>query len=164
MTMLGAHLEDLATLEHQLRSAGSAIEQCATGATSATTTVVLRVREAAGEALGRIRAELDAVRASVEQAHGAGAAAVWTGANADRFRTAAGDFRTAMQRAEASTDATYQDFALSIDRMGEALVSYERQLAAALAGAQASALGMAAAVRGQHQALDAAMNVGLAVG
>jgi hypothetical protein len=162
--MLGAQLDDLDALANQLDRTGTAIADCQSRSTSDTNQVVDSVRTAAATALQRITAQMDIMRESLRAASGSSHAAHWTGANAERFRSAYQQFDASMQQAEVTTRGTFADFQRAIDQMAASLADYAQQLASALANAQQSTLTMSSAVHAQRANLDAVMNTGLSVG
>jgi hypothetical protein len=161
--MLGAQLDDLDALAGQLDRTAAAITDCQSRSTTDTNQVVDSVRTATTTALQRITAQMDTLRESVRAAGHSAGAAQWTGANAERFRSAYQQFDTSMQQAEATTKETFADFHRAIDRMAAALADYAGQLAGALTNAQSSTHAMSSAVQAQRTNLDSVMNTGLSV-
>jgi len=164
MTMLGAQLADLSGLTQRLTATGHEISTCQSNAASATNTVVDTVRRAAADALGRIEAEMQSLRAAVTAAHSQATAAVWTGINAETFRTAYAEFDQAMHQAELATSDTFRSFQANIDTMATELAEYSTRFAASMADAETSTHSMATAVEQQRANLDQVMNTGMAVG
>jgi len=164
MTMLGAQLADLSGLSQRLTVTGSEIGTCQTNATTATNTVVDTVRQAATAALARIEGEMQSLRAAVTAAHSQATAAVWTGVNAETFRTAYAEFDQAMQQGEQATSETFRSFQANIDAMATELAEYSTRFAASMTDAQSSTHSMATAVEQQRANLDQVMNTGMAMG
>lgn len=163
-SMLGAQLEDLTSLAGQLNRTGGAITECQTSSTGTTNDVVTTVRQAADAALSAITAQMESLRSAVAAANAASGSAEWTGANAERFRTAYGDFDASMVKAETSTKDTFQQFQKAISDMAQSLDGYSQELAKALTSARSSTDSMARAVEAQRTNLDTVMNTGLSVG
>jgi hypothetical protein len=162
--MLGAQLDDLVALASHLDRTGTAIADCQVRSTSDTNQVVDSVRTAAATALQHITAQMDTLRESLRAADSSSSAAHWTGANAERFRSAYRQFDLSMQRAELTTKETFADFHRAIDQMAASLSDYAQQLTSALTNAQQSTHTMSSAVHAQRANLDAVMNTGLSVG
>lgn len=162
--MLGAQLEDLASLSQQLHRTSGDVGACQANATATTTSVVDSVRSAAQTAMQRISAELQALRASVTAAQSSTDSAVWTGANGEVFRGAYADFNAAMQQAEQAAAGTFESFQTSIEQMAQALADHAQTFAQALEQARQSTTSMAGAVEGQRANLDATMNTGFSLG
>jgi phage-related protein len=161
--MLGAQLDDLDALAGQLDRTGGALAECQSRSTADTNQVVESVRTAATTALQRITTQMDLLRESVRTAGSSSSAAQWTGANAERFRSAYHDFDASMQQAEATTKETFADFQRAIDQMAASLSDYVQQLANALTNAQHSTQTMSSAVHAQRANLESVMNTGLSV-
>jgi len=163
-SMLGAQLEDLTSLAAQLNRTGGSITECQSSATGTTNEVVGAVRQAAEAALAAITNHMESLRAAVAAANAASGSAEWTGANAERFRSAYADFDASMVRAETSTKETFSQFQKAIGDMAQSLDGYAQELSRSLTSARASTDSMARAVEAQRTNLDTVMNTGLTVG
>ncbi len=164
MTVLGAQLDDLTDLAGRLTTTESEIGGVQTDSTAATSTVVGDVTTAAANALVRITALMDNLRASVDAAATRAADANWTGHNREEFIRGYGDFNAAVAQAEAATRDTFANFDNAISSMTAELEQYQASLSAALADAQGSTASMAQAVEAQRENLDSVMNTGLSFG
>lgn len=161
MTMLGAQLDDLAALSARLQATASDVATGRNSSVATTSQVVAEVGDAARRALDQITSHMQSLDASVAAAASQADSTQWTGANADRFRAGAAEFRSAMQSGQAATTDAFASFQSSVTTMTETLHEFVSSFSTALANAEQSAIEMADAVDAQRSNLDQAMNVGL---
>lgn len=164
MTMLGAQLDDLTNLSSRLRTTAGDVSSSREQSIATTTQVISEVSDAARRALDQITSHMQALDGSVGAAVAQAEATQWTGANADRFRGGAAEFRGAMQAGQTATTEAFGAFQTSVASMTETLDQFVAQFSSALTGAEASTNEMATAVEAQHANLDQAMNIGLSFG
>ncbi len=164
MTMLGAQLEDLATLSTRLQTTSSDVGAVKDQAVTLTSTVVGNVTESARHALSEIGTQMSLMSQSVAASTAQADATQWTGANADRFRQGATEFQTSMSTASTTTEEAFQAFLQTASAMTESLENYVTQLSASLLTAQESATQMSTAVESQRSNLDQVMNIGISFG
>ncbi len=161
MTMLGAQLDDLASLSTRLNTTAADVGSSREQSVQTTTLVITEVSDAARRALDEISSHMQALDQSVSAAVGQADQTQWTGANADRFRHGAAEFRGAMQSGQAATTEAFASFQASVASMTETLNQFVSEFSTALAHAESSTIEMANAVEGQRANLDQAMNIGL---
>lgn len=161
MALLGAQLDDLDNLSTRLTGTAADVETARTGAISLTNDVVADVTAAADRAHTRIGVEMSNLERSVADAAATADATQWTGSNAEEFRGAAQEFRSAIARSEAATNEAFESFRASVESMSTALDEYVTSLSGSLADAGAAAEAMARAVTDQRTNLDSVMNTGL---
>ncbi len=163
MALLGAQLEDLDNLSTRLTGTAADVEVARSAAVSLTTQVVGDVTSAAQRAHAQIGTEMEALDRSVSDAAREADSTQWTGSNADNFRIAAGEFRSAIGRSEASTNEAFESFKASVESMSTALDEYVNSLSTSLTDASGAAEQMSRAVTDQRTNLDNVMNSGLPV-
>lgn len=160
MTILGAQLDDLARLSDRLHATAAELSTVKQGSVRTTSAAVAGVSETAARARAEIvqhMGQLDAaVAAAIAEAH----AATWYGANALRFREAAGAFSDSMRAAQHNTNDTFTQFQQMIATLAESLDAYALTLGATLSHAEQAAADMSMAVAHQRSALDQVMNTG----
>ena len=161
MPMLGASLEDLELLSHQLQVTTNDIGTVSAETRVAVDDVVERLRQAGTTAVTTTRHQMEALRSTVGQAQSTADGAAWVGRNAEVFRSAYHDFTQAMGQAEAATTTYFDELQAVLDKLGGDTESYLTQLTGALQRAQESAASMAVAVAAQRDDLDQVMNAGL---
>lgn len=162
--MIGADLGQMDDLASRMSQTSVAVLKCQGSTDSATKTVVASVTAEARAALQKIQGELTELRSSVAGSVATANSTSWTGANAVKFRGSASEFDGAMQRAETATADAFTKFQASIQQMADALEAYQASFSGALTNADASVKSMEAAVVGQRNYLDEAMNRGMNVG
>ncbi len=164
MTMLGAQLDDLATLSTRLQTTSTDVGAVKDQSVTLTSTVVGNVTEAARHALSEISTQMDLMSQSVAASTSQADATQWTGANADRFRQGAAEFQSSMATASTTTSEAFQAFLQAASTMSESLENYVTQLSGSLMTAQESASQMSSAVESQRANLDQVMNIGISAG
>ncbi len=163
MVMLGAQLDDLAALTTRLQTTAGDVGSAREQSVLSTTSVIGEVSDSTRRALEQITSYMQALDTSVSGAVAQADGTQWTGANADRFRVGAADFRAAMQSGQAATTDAFSSFQASVATMTESLNQFVSQFSTALTQAEASAVDMSSAVEAQRANLDQAMNIGLSV-
>ena len=161
MPMLGASLEDLERLAHQLQTTTAEIGTVSGDTRRSVDDVVERLRQAGTTAVTTTRQQMEALRSTVGQAQSTADGADWVGRNADVFRSGYHDFTQAIVQAEEATTAYFDDLHTVLDKLGSDTEAYLTQLAGALERAQESTGSMAVAVAAQHDELDQVMNTGM---
>ncbi len=162
MTMLGAQLDDLATLADQLRRTAADLGATRDGSTSLSQTMVSSTQDAAQTGLSQINEQLAAMSSSVSTSVNQANASQWTGANADRFRDGAAGFQQNIEAGRATTEQAFNDFNTHINALASSLEAYVQSFGAALSGAEESSNQMSGAVEAQRANLDQVMNTGMA--
>lgn len=163
MTMLGAQLDDLATLSTRLQTTAGDVGSVQEQAVALTSTVVSSVTESARQALTQISTQMDVMSQSVAASTSQAESTQWTGQNADRFRQGATEFQTAMATAGSTTNEAFEAFVQAASAMSDSLQQYVNQLSTSLVSAQDSATQMSGAVESQRANLDQVMNVGISL-
>ncbi len=160
--LLGASLDDLASLSRRLDLTAGDVGAAATATRTLTQRALETIRAATLDARGRLGAELAGLLDAVTAAGATAEQTAWTGANASTFRTGYAEFTAAIRQAEAALAATFDGFEAGIAQMAAALEEHATAFAVAMGDADGAARTMARAVDTQRAALDSVMNQGMA--
>ena len=164
MAMIGAQLDTLDALAQQLAITTADIGEVSSGAVRAFSNAVEALETATAVAVQQAATQTANLRTSVGASQQRAAAAVWTGANADRFHEAYATFDGSIASAEAATNDAFADFKRQIGELSAALGTFVDGFQTSMTNAAASTESMASAVRTQRQSLDEVMNTGMTVG
>ena len=162
MSMLGAQLGDLDDLSGRLTTMGGDVAATRDDALATTTRLIGDVGQATELALQQITTAMERLDASVQTAVSRAESSHWTGANADRFRQAAGEFQGSLLAGQTATREAFTSFKQSTSLMSETLQDFVTGFSGALSDASSAAGDMAIAVNAQRDNLDQVMNQGFA--